>query len=181
MNDKVSEQISALADGELPDSEQELLLRRLAAEPALRKEWERIHLMRDALHNELPSQLGPSLSDRVMAALEHEPLPVAEPGWKRVGRQLGRPLAGLAVAASVAALAILGLEQVMGPGQEQTGPTPQLAALDAAAEPRVVGTRWDQPEAGNQLNAYLVNHNEHTGSSLQGMMNYVRIAGYDAQ
>lgn len=184
MNDKVSEQISALADGELPDAEQELLLRRLAAEPALRQEWQRIHLMRDALHNELPAQLSPSLAERVMAAIEHEPAPVAEPAWRSAARRLGKPLAGLAVAASVAALAIIGLEQTFGPGSEPSAPAPQVASLDptqAPAPQAQEGTRWDQPQAGNRLNAYLVNHSEHAGSSLPGMMNYVRIAGYDAQ
>lgn len=180
MNDKINEQLSALADDELSVPEQALLLRRLAQDAALRDEWERIHLMRDALHNELPSRMGPSLSARVMAALEDEPAPAVSGGWRRLSRRIAKPLAGLAVAASVAAMAIVGLEQLMGPGQESVAPAPRLAAVDTPAT-QVSGTRWDQPEMGSRLNAYLVNHSEHTGSSLQGMMNYVRIAGYDAQ
>lgn len=181
MRDNLREQISALADEELTQAEQALLLRRLSADPALRDEWERIHLIRDALHNELPAQRDGALSQRVMAALEQEPTPApASLDWQHWLRRAAKPLAGLAVAATVAGLAIVGLEHVVGPG-----PTPQtsprLASLDTPLEDHVVGTRWDQPQMGSRLNAYLVNHSEYTGSSLQGMMTYVRIAGYDNQ
>lgn len=179
MNDKLSEQVSALADDELSQAEQSLVLRRLSADPALRDQWQRIHLLRDALHNELSGHLSAGFAGRVMAALESEPQPAAGFGWQRWLRQAAKPVAGLAVAASVAALAIVGLEQISGPNADQPLSAPRLASADHALEDHVVGTRWDQPQMGNRLNAYLVNHSEYTGSSLQGMMNYVRIAGYD--
>lgn len=181
MNDKLSEQISALADDELPDLERRLLLRRLSADPALRAEWERIHLIRDALHNELSAGAGASLSQRVMAAVEAEPQPAVGRNLGRVAHQIGKPLAGLAVAASVAAVALIGLQRFTGPEEGLRTSAPRLAAIDRPVDDHAVGTRWDRPEMGARLNAYLVNHNEYTSdTSLQGMMNYVRIAGYDS-
>lgn len=177
MTDKLREQLSALADDELPSVERRLLLRRLSADPALREEWERIHLIRDGLHNELPREPGAGLAQRVMDALDDEPKPSR--GVGRVARQLVKPLTGLAVAASVAALALIGLERVTGPEPELGRAAPHIAALDQPLEDQVVGTSWDRPAMGTRLNAYLVNHSEYTGSSLQGSMNYVRIAGYD--
>lgn len=180
MNDNMSEQVSALTDDALPEAERSLALRRLCADPALRDQWERYHFMRDAFHNELPAKMARSLPQRVMAALEDEPQPVRPSGWRRLSRTISKPLAGLAVAASVAAMAIVGLEHLMGPDQDLRSPAPPMAAVDRTLQDQVVGTRWDQPELGNRLNAYLVNHSEYTGTSLQGMLNYVRIAGYDS-
>ena len=181
MNDELGEQISALADDELPEAERELLLRRLCDDPRLRDQWSRIHLVRDALHNELPCAATDTLSHRVMAALEAEPQPIRRRDFGRVARRLGKPLAGFAVAASVAAMALIGLQHFAGPEPALNAPAPQLAASDQPLDNQRVGTRWDQPEMGTRLNAYLVNHSEYTsGTSLQGMLNYVRIAGYDS-
>ena len=180
MSDNVSEQLSALADDALPEAERSLALRRLCADPALRDQWERYHFMRDALHNELPAKMARSLPQRIMAALENEPQPVQPSGWRRLSRTISKPLAGLAVAASLTAMAIVGLERLMGPDQDLRRSAPPLAAVDRTLQDQAVGTRWDQAEMGNRLNAYLVNHSEYTGPSLQGMMNYVRIAGYDS-
>ncbi len=180
MDDKLREQISALADDELPETERELLLRQLSVEPALRSEWGRVHMIRDALHNELTAGAGDALSQRVMAVLENEPQPALRKAGGRLGRRFAKPLAGLAVAASVAAMALIGLQHLGGPDAVPAAGTPRLAAVDTP-QSGIVGTRWDQPQMGTRLNAYLVNHSEYTsGSSLQGMMNYVRIAGYDS-
>lgn len=181
MNDELREQISALADDELPEAERDLLLRRLCDDPDLRDEWGRIHLIRDALHNELPCAATDILSHRVMTALEAESQPVPRREIGRAAQRLGKPLAGLAVAASVAAMALIGLQHFAGPEPAVNAPVPRLAASDQAMDDQFVGTRWDQPEMGTRLNAYLVNHSEYTsGTSLQGMLNYVRIAGYDS-
>ncbi len=181
MDDKLREQISALADDELPEAERDLLLRRLSADPALRSEWGRLHLIRDALHNELPAGAGDALSYRVMTALENDPQPVLRHTPAGLPRQFAKPLAGLAVAASVAAMAVIGLQHLAGHDAGPVAATPRLAAVDTPTQSEIVGTRWDQPQMGTRLNAYLVNHSEYTsGSSLQGMMNYVRIAGYDS-
>jgi sigma-E factor negative regulatory protein RseA len=185
MTDKLDEQLSALMDDELPESERELLLRRLAVDNGLRDRWERYHLARDLLHNELPDTVDLGLSERVRAALEQEPAPeVATPAAGAL-RQMFKPLAGLAIAVSVAALAIVGLQQLTDTGSSQQR-VPEVASTGTpdSGYVRVAGTRWDmqRPEIEARLNNLLVNHNEYSSeTNLQGMLHYVRIAGYDAK
>ncbi len=108
MTQKLREQISALADHELPEGEHELLLRRFTVEKSLRLHWERYHLIGSALRKELPPVDTRGFADRIMAALSDEPLPAAPP--VKLMDKLLRATAGLAIAASVAVLAIVGLK-----------------------------------------------------------------------
>ena len=41
--------------------------------------------------------------------------------------------------------------------------------------------RWDvdRPDVEQRLNAYLVNHNGHTGTGMSGVMPYARIVAYN--
>lgn len=180
MSDSVHEQISALMDGELAEAERELLLRRMAGDPDLRARWERYHLIRDALHYELPDHTDPGFADRVMTVVGDEPLPQAARSPLPM-RQLLKPVAGVAIAASVAALAIIGVRQF---GGESAPPAVPRVAVRDTSYVQVAGTRWDLRgrEIEARLNGYLVNHNEYTAAnSLQGMLHYTRIAGYDTQ
>ena len=106
MTQKLREQISALADQALPEGEHELLLRRFAVEKSLRLHWERYHLIGEAMRKGLPAVDTRGLADRVMAAISEQPQPEREPD-KLTG--LWRGFAGVAVAATVAVLAITGL------------------------------------------------------------------------
>lgn len=112
--DKLREQISALADDELPPGEHELLLRRFGTDVELRLHWERYHLVGCALRKELPPVDTRGFADRVMAALADEPAPAdVEPA---LGQRLLRGVAGFAVAAAVAVIAIVGLQHSARPG-----------------------------------------------------------------
>lgn len=106
MTQKLREQISALVDQALPEGEHELLLRRFAVEKSLRLHWERYHLIGEAIRKGLPAMDTRGLADRVMAAITEQPQPVREPE-KLTG--VWRGFAGVAVAATVAVVAITGL------------------------------------------------------------------------
>ena len=108
VTEKLREQVSALVDGELPDGEHELLLRRFAVERSLRLNWERCHLIGEAVRKDLPAADMRGFADRVMAALADEPVQQAEKAG-RFGGMLTRAFAGAAVAATVAVVAIVGL------------------------------------------------------------------------
>lgn len=176
MSEQIREQISALLDGELPEAEQRLLLERLERDPALRMHWSRYQLISDAVHQTLPPQIDLGFAERVMAALDEQPEHHREPAG-RLARAV-KPLAGLAVAASVAVVAVLAVQQARTPDSGQGGvqmaanqPTPATAA------------RADAPaQNGERLNAYLVNHSEYAASGgMPGMSPYVRIVGYDQE
>ena len=86
-----------------------------------------------------------------------------------------------AIAASVAAIAIVGVQWLQ---QPVSAPLPKLAAnVPAQAKTIRSGiTRWDtkEPEAENALNAYLVEHDEFASTAgIGGMMPYIRVVSYD--
>lgn len=117
MNDALKMQISAFVDGELPENESELLLRRLSQDIALREQvalYLRIGrlIRRDG---ELPG--GNQLRDRIWAALGEEPVQQASVAESPASR-FTRPAVGMAIAASVAVLALFVLQQVYTPDAE---------------------------------------------------------------
>lgn len=71
---KNREFISALSDGELPDSDQELAFAALDS-PDGRQAWERYHRIGDVLRAEATPDLSPGFSERLAARLAAEPLP----------------------------------------------------------------------------------------------------------
>jgi len=119
MTDKLREQISALADNELPQGEHELLLRRFAGERSLRLCWERYHLVGEAMRKTLPAVDSRGLADRVMATLSQERAPAVVPAPRRV---VLRAVAGVAVAASVAVISVVGLRHDARVDQASVGP-----------------------------------------------------------
>lgn len=180
-SDEVAEQLSALMDDELPEAERELLYRRLQGEPALRRQWERMHLIRDGLRGELSSLADRDFSERVHRALASgqavAPLKAAA---RRGGGRGWKSLGGVAVAASVAVLAVVGVQHLQPPAQSPAI-VPQVATAPTTDS---TGMRWDHetPEVQTQLTAYLVNHSEFSqATNFRGMMSYARVAGYDVQ
>ncbi|NIR62133.1 MAG: sigma-E factor negative regulatory protein [Gammaproteobacteria bacterium] len=175
MNDKVSERLSALMDDEVPSGEEELVLRRLAREEGLRRRWARYHLIRDVMRHELPPRVPrDGLTEGVRQAVAAE-----SPAGRRSRRVL-KPVAGVALAASVAVAVLAGLDSLG--GRSDPGPAARMAAASGTGYTRMPATRWDraEPSVEHRLNNYLVNHSEYSASTgMHGLVPYVRIAGYD--
>lgn len=170
------EWVSALTDGELAGNELKRGLDAMRQDPELLTSWSRYHLIRDALHSNLEEQIFPDLSLRVAAALEQEPVILAP---QRARRPWLRHAAGLAVAASVTGVAILGITNM----NEENGPVTVAAnpVQDYARLEQPVATAANSPQVSNgeHLAPYLVNHNEYAVSSgMHGMLPYVRIVGH---
>jgi sigma-E factor negative regulatory protein RseA len=110
MNDALKMQISAFIDGELPENEAELLLRRLNQDAAMRQQVAEYlaigrHMRRD------PELAGMSeLRGRIANALGEELLPSVQASAAQTSRFV-RPALGVALAASVAVIALVGLRQ----------------------------------------------------------------------
>lgn len=114
MNDTIKMQISAFVDDEMPGNESELLLRRLSQGGEFREVVENYiaigrYIRRDV---EVPNMVN--LRGRIAAELgaEVHALQVADVA---ATNKYVKPLAGFAVAASVAMVAIFGLQQMGGP------------------------------------------------------------------
>ena len=180
MKDTLNEQLSALVDDELAEAEQALLVRQLERDAGLREQLARYQVISDALHSELPQRVDTGFYQRVHMALEQEAeIHAAVPSHIKT---LFRPVAGLALAASVAVVAVLSLQSVR---QQDTAGVPAIAsAPDVNDYIRADNTPVPvaQRNSARGLDVYLVNHNEYAANrGMQGMLPYVRIVGHDLQ
>lgn len=203
MSEETFKSLSALVDGELSAEEGNSLIRKLCKDDELKAQWEREHRVRDAMQGQLNPMLDAGFADRVSAAIADEPViiaPQAAPAEqpKPAPRQFNKPFAGLAIAATVAAVSMLVLQVFDGGQSPALSPAaPQLASgapLSNPANPAVrlvssPGTYWSAPakaaerdvELEQRLNMYLSDHMEHaTIGKVHGMLPYSRLVGYDA-
>jgi len=172
----IDEQLSAFADGELPRGEAELLLARLAREPALRARWERYHAIGESLRGGLPVHYPRTLAERVAALLVDEPdlAGARRPALPRYAR----PLLGAAIAASVAVMGVLVVRM------QVEAPVSPVAPLTASAEREVMGggvVVEYTPRMQAKLGAYVVRHGELAGRALPAVAPHVRVAAKDAE
>src|ERR1700728_4298305 len=110
MREQIREQVSAFLDGELPDSETELLLKRLTRDAELRESFGRYALIGESMRGGGQVRLSRGFAERVNRAIDGEPaVAVSQPS--RSPSRWWRALAGAAVAASVAVVAVIGIQQ----------------------------------------------------------------------
>lgn len=183
MTDALNEQLSACLDGELPPGELDLLLKRVGAgakqsEQAaeLRAAIGRYSLIGEAMRAERPAVASREFASRVMAAIAQEPAQESTPASARSSRfspaaiRYLRPVAGLAVAAGVAAVAILAMQPL---GQSDlegpAGATPLIAANEPApvadSDPSYVVPTSTSSSAfipATRLTNYVVAHSEYS-------------------
>jgi sigma-E factor negative regulatory protein RseA len=173
----MKEQLSAFMDDELGELEGRRVLDELARDPDLRETWERYHLIQAAFRRELELASSRALPGRIQEALARAPDIRAGRRWP-AGRRLA---GGVAIAATVAAVALFGLQTFTAPNGQKESP---VAASPAGSDYiRAGATRWDtpHPEVESTLNAYLVEHSEFSpATGMGGMMPYVRVVGYDS-
>jgi sigma-E factor negative regulatory protein RseA len=130
MTDPIHEQISSFLDGELPVAESELLLKRLERDAQLRNTVGRYALIGEALRSTEAGGPTRDFAARVSRAIEQESAPGR--AWRPVANWL-KPVAGGAIAAGVAAVALVTLR--IAPVAE---PVESAAAREPAAAPLLV-------------------------------------------
>jgi sigma-E factor negative regulatory protein RseA len=188
MSDNKTEQLSALMDGEVDASECDLLIKRLCHNEASDEQacWERYHLIGDALKKNLPNIVKHDLSSRVSAALANEPTVLAPRRFKIHWKRVTKPLAGAAIAASVASVSIVGLRLILpeqaavttvATSSKDSLPLPQDGVTTVADSEDNAALKADERES--RLNAYLVNHSEFAmPAGIQALPPYMRVVGY---
>lgn len=121
MNETKKEQLSAFMDDEI-DGLQKNQVEQILKDPELLDTWSRYHLVSDCLKRNLPEHLDRELAGKISKSIHQEPAIVAPGG---LSRSFVKPAAGFAIAASVAALAIFGIQQQQ-PGGPHEIPQPPL-------------------------------------------------------
>lgn len=181
MSKESLEHLSGLMDGEISREAGSFLTRRLFSDEAMCEKWERYHLIRDCIRQPGSKQLVTGLSVKLSAALDAEVTP-GESGWR--DKAWLKPVSGLAIAASVAFVAIM----VAAP-QAGLAPADVDTALAAPANqpfvsPNTVGSPVSQAASfapaqqasSNRLNAYLLRHNQMARTAgRQGFVSFVPI------
>ncbi len=114
MNEAIRMQLSAFVDGELPENEAELLLRRLSQDAELRQQVAEFMAVGRAIRGDVQVTGIDGLRDRVSAAIDTAPSAAEVADAVPADDRLIRPLAGFAIAATVALVAIFGLRQMAG-------------------------------------------------------------------
>ena len=176
MSKESLEHLSSLMDGELSRETGLFMTRRLSSDGTLGETWERYHLIRDCIRQPGSKQIVTGLRAKINASLEAEASPVVS-SWKKHGWL--KPVSGLAIAASVALMAIVVT-------------APQSGEIPAAGDPNV-STAANQPFVSpnnlplvpasqavsynsNRLNAYLLRHNQMARTAgRQGFVSFVPI------
>ena len=187
MNEQ-TDKLSTLMDGELRDADK--WCEKLTKDKEMQAIWQRYHIARDAMKGQLSEFPALDISAAVSESLQSEPV-ILTPMWRRLSpRYVMKQAAGLAVAAAVGTIAVLGVQQT----QSVTSDNNTIAKVDNATSAYQVAsqiqpvrirqvsftTRQKLDEAvESKLSGYLVNHNEFSNSiRVSGVMPYTRIVSF---
>lgn len=188
------EALSALKDGEATDWELRKLLQHAQDDSDIYQRWKSYQLIGSSLRREYQS--GTDISESVSARLAEEKAGLA--GWLVTAR---KPLAQTAIAASVAAVAVMGMQQYqlasMAPVENQTeiavnttlNPSVQLPAefslpnlntrtVNSNSPVQVISTRplgFDPEELKQHFESSLYNHSQNTSEATQLVLPRARI------
>ena len=111
MNEGIRMQVSAFVDGELPENEAELLLRRMSQDAELRQAVAEYLAIGRLMRDEAGLAGADRLHERVAASLDNRPAEAIDGDDDASATKAIRPLAGMAIAAAVALVAIFTLQQ----------------------------------------------------------------------
>lgn len=111
MNEAIRMQISAYVDGELPDNEAELLVRRMSQDADLRAEVAEYLALGRLIRSEPGLAGADRLHQRIVAEIDDRPLDAVSSEAAASKSGALRPLVGIAIAASVALVALFALQQ----------------------------------------------------------------------
>ena len=189
MSEYNNEELSALIDGEY-EGNSDKVFDHLIHDQEMKDTWSRYHLIGDCLREQLPEKISNQVSTTVGNSLRNEPTVLAPQKSKQFNL---KPLAGFAIAASVAMAAVFSVQNSNEVNSVSTSPTlavnataPQSQTFSfpsAQVLPASV-RKSDTPEeiANQRLNNYLMNHNEYrSNGSMNGILPYVRLVTIKSQ
>jgi len=168
MNDAIKIQLSAFVDGELPENESELLVRRLGQDVVLRQQVAAYLQIGRLIRGERELAGMSQLRGRIAAALG-EDIPAEVPVAEFVPSRFFRPVAGVAIAASVAVAALVGLRTVGGIDEaEFAASNTEFAAVaidDSSMYTEQLSSEFVTDGPSDMLMNYYLHHEERSAGS----------------
>ena len=198
MNDRVRESLSAVMDNEANELELERVLSQVGENQELRDSWSRYQIARGAITGQAQSLTGLDISASVREAIAAEAPAETQGTGESFRDRFLRPLASLAVAASVTATVVIGGQQLSQIGaSEQGAASPTVAAspspvsflnsLGATTVTASYGTesrpvlspashKAYEELARQRMGKYMQEHAEHAAlNSPQGLIPFSRV------
>jgi len=187
MSKESLEHLSSLMDGELSREAGLFLTRRLSADEGMCETWERYHLIRDCIRQPGSNQVVTGLSVKLQSSLQAEETPTVS-AWQ--SKRWLKPVSGLAIAASVAMMAIVFTAPQTGqvPGASDTAlaqpanqPFVSPNTLPIVPASQAASYAPSGQVNSNRLNAYLLRHNQMARTAgRQGFVSFVPIVATPA-
>jgi len=167
MSDTVNEQLSACLDGELPEAELDLLLKRVARDQELGRTLGRFALTGEALRGAGAVRASASFADRVSAAIAADASVTPSQRVSRISPSVMRwlrPAAGFAVAAGVATVAVLSVQTTPVPEPALVAQAPASVSSPVAANDSYVvpANTISNFVPATRLTNYVVAHSEYS-------------------
>jgi len=184
-----NEILSTLIDGE--HAENKNILEDLVRNDITRETWRRYHLIRDCLQGNLSEKIHNNFINKVNLRLENEPTIISNTKTKQLNLE---PVIGFAIAASVASVAILGIQNknnispieikdtiVMGENiidsQFEAFSFPEVQVSPAAVHSIPPNSITQQ-----RLNNYLINHSKYKNNiRMNSVLPYARIVTIESK
>jgi sigma-E factor negative regulatory protein RseA len=123
VDNRIDESLSALMDGEVTELELRRVLKEVSDRSEHRETWRRYQIASAAMKRDLPPRFS-DLSGSISAAIQQEP--THSKRFSAISRSLGK----VAIAASVAVVSVLGVQQIQLASVDST-PTAAVAAESA--------------------------------------------------
>jgi len=198
MSERMRESLSALLDDEANELELERVLAHITDDDELRQTWVRYNAAHSAVAGHQLTHMDLDISGQVRLALAGQPASNGAVAGESIKQRFLRPVASLAVAASVAATVVIGGQQLAqiggaGPhGNNQTvaasaSPVGMVNSLGATTVQASYGTQAIpvlQPATGTayrelarqRMHKYMQEHAEHAAlNSPQGLIPFARV------
>ncbi len=187
------ERLSSCMDGELKDIDS--FMDQVAEDKDAQSCWHRYHLIRDIMRDNQASRVPMDFSLKVMQRIEKEPTVFAPPkNTHRIlpnflNKNILKPIAGLAIAASVAAVTVISLQSFQSTPENVpnafTAKTLDSGGLSTAAQNFSPVTPNYSPDIfpaeasiSEEINAYIIDHMEHSSvGNSQRILPYVQVSG----
>lgn len=188
IKDPKLEAFSELLDGESASSTHKSLLDALADDGVARASLARYRMIGDVLRGEDTRCDALGIADRVRDRLQREPVVLAPRPAKATPRipRWWQPAAGLAIAASVALLAVGLVPRLISDSPDAAPASVQVVGVPVASPVFVsaTGTHWrhSEPAQESRLTTYLADHSEAASQTgMPGIVPYASFVSYDGE